>query len=139
MKPRLRPALTLDKPRIGGGSGPDREEEEEEERLYLQLETRERVAPPREGEEVVGCRNMWLRVCALHLPRAVLEVRCCYRSCWAPHPPEGRPGRKQGNVGPAAPPIEMGGRDRAMSLLATGPPCLYTSQLRRPDERQLYS
>ena len=41
-----------------------------------------------------------------------------------PDPPKGRTGRRQGNVGPAVPPIEMGGRDRvAMSLLATGPPC----------------
>jgi len=58
---RLRPALTLDKPRIGGGSGPNLSPvpknlehvcrpwwpfacpmgEEEEERLYLHLETRE--------------------------------------------------------------------------------------------------
>jgi len=52
---------------------------------------------------------MWLRVCALHLPRAVLEDWCCFQILLVPDPPKRRPGRKQGNVGPAAPPFEMGG------------------------------
>ena len=39
-----------------------------------------------------------------------------------PDPPKGRPGRRQGNVGPAVPPIEMGGLDRGHVTAGHGPP-----------------
>ena len=48
---------------------------------------------------------MWLHVCALHFPRAVLEVRCYYRSCWAPTPPREGQGADRATLALLSPPL----------------------------------